>query len=197
MTINFRIVEGNKRENNIDFEQLKLDYLDPKCTVAQLLKKHNITLGEYYRQKERIVEETGVPIKPFQGKKSPFIQCKQYITQDPLSKKYRVAKMVKGILKHFGRYNTLQEAVRVRDVLIDHNWDYDYYLKNIKPHYFKEFPLSSRDDVMDDFEKDYLDGMTGRELCEKYGLSRHHYRNLSTSIKHKHGLLKKPMKVRR
>ena len=193
----FRIIDGDKWNSNIDFEQLKLDYLNPKITVDDILKKHNISRGEYHRQRKRIVEETGIPVKPsVHGGQPKIHNSNEHITYDSLAQKFRVSKYINGMLRHYGRYKTLEEAQRVRDVMIDHDWDYDFYWNNIKPSYFTKFPLSSREEVMDDFEKDYLEGMTGKELMKKYGLSPHYLNTLSMSIKHKHGLMRKPTKVR-
>ena len=194
--VNFRIIDGDKWNSKVDYEQLKLDYLNPSISVKEILKKHNISRGEYYRQRKIIVEETGVKIKPsYNGGTSQIVDVMRYITQDPLSQKYRVQKYIDGMLRHYGRYKDLEEAIRVRDALIEHDWDWQYYWENIRPHVFTEFPFSSRKDIADDFEKDYLDGMTGKQLKKKYGLSAYHYNNLSTSIKHKHGLTRKPTKV--
>jgi len=194
---NFRIIDGDKWESDIDFEQLKLDYLNPKITVPQLIKKHNITRGEYQRQRKRIVEETGVPRKPStHGGRLKTYNSEDNITYDSLAKKFRVSKYINGMLRHFGRYDTLQEAERVRNVMVDHDWDWDFYWDNIRPSCFTNFPLNSRKEVMSNFEKDYLDGMTGKNLIKKYGLTPYHLATLSESIKHKYGLMRKPQKVR-
>lgn len=191
----FRVLEGNEWEDKLDYEQLKVDYLNPQMTVDDILKKHDISKGEYYRQRKRIAEETGVPCKPSTyGGKPKIHNSDEYITYDDLAQKFRVAKYINGVLRHYGRYKTLEEAQRVRDVMIDHDWDWQFYWEKIKPSFFTNFPLNSREEVMDDFEKDYLDGMTGRELKKKYGLSNHYLNTLSTSIKHKHGLMRKPTK---
>lgn len=194
---NFRIIDGDKWNSHVDFEELKKDYLNPDVYVGDILAKHNISRGEYYRLRKRLVEETGIPIKPSNLKGgSPIINVTQYITQDPLTQKYRVAKYVGGILRHYGRYKTLEEAIRVRDVLIEENWDYSFYEEKIKPHYFHARQHEKKDDVLADFKKDYLEGMSIKELMKKYGLSKYHYYQLSTSIKHELGLTRKPIKVR-
>lgn len=193
----FRWVEGDKWATDIDFEELKMDYLNPQITVDEILKKHNISRNEYRRLRNRLVEETGVPVKPStHGGKPKIHNSREYITYDSLAQKFRVSKYIKGMLRHYGRYKTLEEAQRVRDVMIEHDWDWEYYWEYIKPSYFTNFPLASREEVMDDFEKDYLDGMTGKELMKKYGLSPHYLHTLSISIKHKHGLMRKPTKVK-
>jgi len=195
--LTFRIVEGDQWNSDVDFEQLKLDYLNPDLLVNDILKKHNISRGEYYRLRGRIVEETGVPIKPSSLRGGcAIVGIAKHISQDPLSQKYRVAKYLNGMLKHFGRYKTLEEAIRVRDVMIDHDWDYDWYLENIKPHYFHARQHEKMTDVMADFKKDYMSGMTMHELMKKYGLSTYNYTQLSTSIKHEMGLTRKPVRVK-
>ena len=192
---NFRFVEDTTPK--VDMDELIKDYLNPNISVDDILKKHHISKNEYLRLRPQLVEKTGESRKPsYHGGKSTIKDVAKHITQDPLSKKYRVQKTINGVLKHFGRYETLEEAMRVRNVLMDMNWDREFYLKHIKPHYFKKFPHLNKSEVMSEFEEDYLSGMFGKDLMEKYGLSPYRYANLSISIKHKYGLSRKPQKVR-
>ena len=193
--VNFRWVDDTTPK--VDMDQLKQDYLNPDCSVKDILKKHNISRNEYYRLRRIIVDETGVLAKPSNfGGKPHIFDVSRYISQDPLTLKYRVGKYIKGVLKHYGRYSTLEEAIKVRDDLIEHDWDWEYYLENIKPHCFTKYEGDRVEEIMDDFEKDFLDGMSMVDLREKYGLSKHYYFTLSTSIKHKHGLSRKPTRVK-
>ena len=192
---NFRFVEDTTPR--VDMDELIKDYLNPLTSVDDILRKHNLSRNEYLRLRPQLVEKTGEPRKlSFHGGKSTIKDVSKHITQDPLSQKYRVQKTINGVLKHFGRYDTLEEATRVRDVLMDMNWDREFYFNYIKPHYFKRFPTSRRDEVLCNFERDFLNGMSVKELRGKYGLSPYHYNNLSTSIKHKYGLSRKPQKVK-
>lgn len=194
----FRIVENDNEPPKVeDMDQLILDYLNPKISLDQILIKHKLSRNEYQKLKPSIVEVTRIPRKPsYHGGKPPIKDVSRYISQDSLSQKWRVAKYIKGMLRHFGRYDTFEEAERVRDVMADNDWDWEYYWENIRPHCFTEFPTNSREDIIDDFEKDYLDGMTGEKLRKKYGVSPYYYNNLSISIKHKYGLSRKPTKVK-
>ena len=190
--INFKIVEGSYG-TDVDFEQLKKDYLNPNVYVDDILKKHNISRREYRNLKARLAEETGVSRKPSNLRgHSSFIGVVKYISQDPLTQKYRVAKFVDGVLRHFGRYESLEDAINVRNKLAKNNWDWEYYINKIKPHYFSTKLDEKEDDVMNEFRKDYLNGMPVHELMSKYGLTKHRYYQLSTSIKHETGLLRKP-----
>ena len=187
---NFRIVEGGS-QIDVDMDELKKDYMDSTMSVDMILKKHNITRSKYYKLKPKIVEATGEPVKPSRFGGNPvFIDVGKYITQDPFSKKYRVAKYIDGMLKHFGRYKTFEEAKQVRDIMIEHEWDWKFYWENIRPKYHTGY---ISEDIFPDFERDFLDGMSIKDLQKKYGLSDYHYSNLATSVKHKYGLSRKPM----
>lgn len=192
---NFRIVEGS--EDSIDFEELKKDYLNPNICVDDILAKHGITRKKYLRLRRKLVEDTGVPVKPFKVHGKPQIRgIMEHITQDPLSQKYRVAKYFNGILRHYGRYKTLEEAVYVRDLMEENNWDVDFYENSIKPHYFKNRQDEEKDEVYMEFKSDYLNGVPMNVLLKKYGLSKYRYHQLSTSLKHEYGLSRKPLRVR-
>lgn len=195
--INFRIVEG-EQEDGIDFNQLKKDYLDEDISVGEMVRKHGLSRKRYYKYyHKRLVKETGYDIKPNKMcKNSQINKVLKYITQDPLTGTYRVAKYVDGKLLHFGGYKTLEEAVRVRDVMADHNWDKEFYEKHIKPHYFTSYNLEDEDEVFAQYKEDYLNGMTIKELMEKYGISKYRYCMLSASINHEYGLSRKPVRVK-
>ncbi|OED30389.1 hypothetical protein [Methanosphaera sp. WGK6] len=51
----------------------------------------------------------------------------KYITHDKTKLKYVVHKMVNGKFTYFGTYNTLEEAMKIRDLLVEHEWDKEYY----------------------------------------------------------------------
>ena len=195
--MNFRIIEG-AYEERVDFEQMVEDYLDEKKSVQQLVERQGISKKKYYKYwHKKLVEATGIPVKPSKvNKNSSINRIMKYITQDPLSQKFRVAKFLNGKIHHFGRYDTLDEARRVRDILIDVGWDKEFYNTNIKPHRFYSRGCDEKDEVYERYKQDYLNGMTVSELMKKYNISRYRYSMLSASIKHEYGLERKPQRVR-
>lgn len=43
---------------------------------------------------------------------------------------YRVSNWIDGHLEYFGHYNTFDEAIKARDLLIENDWDYNYLIEN-------------------------------------------------------------------
>lgn len=194
----FKIVDGNYDDlDGIDYESLKKDYLDPEVTVESICEKHSITRRRFYRIKKQLVEDTGVARKPTTHRGIGVLKrISANITQDSKTKKFRVAKFVDGKLLHFGGYTALQEAVEVRNIMEEHDWDIDYYHKHIKPSFFKKRMDEPKDKVYEDFVNDYLKGETMNTLLEKYGITKYRYHQLATSIKHEFGIFRKPQLVK-
>lgn len=59
----------------------------------------------------------------------PFNKNKSYITYVEY---WKIQKRINGKLKVFGTYNSLEEAEKQRDKLIENNWDYDLVSYNNK-----------------------------------------------------------------
>ena len=95
--LNFRIVENYT--DNIDFDELVKDYLDPTMTLDDICRKHDISRNKYYQVKKRIVEETGVEIKPCMiGRRVDEDKNQRYIYKVDKGEKYRIIKTIKKIL---------------------------------------------------------------------------------------------------
>ena len=83
-------------------------------TIEEVLQKHNLSLKEccdllYYKtnnrkNRKRKYRETGEP----------------YIRQD--GKRFHIRKKINGRAVSFGGYNSLEDAVKVRDYLMEHGW---------------------------------------------------------------------------
>lgn len=181
--VNFRIIEGEY--DGFDFEELCADWLNPNMTLTELCEKYDMSKGKYFRLKARIVEATGVKSKPYCTNTSKHDNDREYISLVKWSSKYRVSKWVDGRCEYFGEYKTLNEARYVRDSLILHDWDKEYYSK-----YLKRNADSERE--FDEFSYDWLNGMSGKDLMEKYGLTNYKYRKLSAVLREKHSLNRKP-----
>ena len=185
--LNFRIVENYT--DDIDFDELVKDYLDPTMTLDDICRKHDISRNKYYQFKKRIVEETGVEIKPcIIGRRVDDDKDNRYIYKIDTSDRYRVVKTLNQKTHYFGVYDDYETAEEVRDLLIAHDWDVDYYLNEIKPKYHPTIPL----EIPFGFEDDYLK-MPVDKLRKKYGLSEYQFCLISMSLKSKLGITRKPM----
>ena len=128
--MNFRIVDGTyEYDDEIDFESLAKDYSDPNVTVDEMCKKHDISRKRYYRLHKRLIEMTGLKRKATNRNGGYYInRVNRHISFDKRTRKYRISKFVDGKLLRFGNYDTFEEAVKVRDDMIEHNWDFGYFL---------------------------------------------------------------------
>ena len=189
--VNFRIVEGVSQPD-VDFEELKKDYLNKDMYVDDILKKHGISRREYRRLRKKLVEETGEPVKKSNSNKySVSTTGEKYIYRDPLSHHFKVKKFIDGRTVHYGTYKSLDDAVKVRNVLVDHKWDWDFYVQTIMPRFAKKSTVGIGND-MDSFKSDFAKGMSVKSLTEKYGITHHHYQKLAIIVKHELGLTRKP-----
>lgn len=57
---------------------------------------------------------------------------------------YRISKMISGELNHFGHYKTLEEAIEIRDKLIENNWDKNIVNIPKRPDFERHIHKSSR-----------------------------------------------------
>lgn len=183
----FRIIEN--ADDGVDFDELVKDYLNPYCTIPEICKKHNISRRRYYHYKEMIVEETGVENKPsaHKGRIRGFEDTIN-IYKVELTGKFRIVKQINKKTYYFGDYDDMETAVEVRKKLIKANWDMEYYRKFIKPKYQPTFST----ETPKGFEEDFLE-MNVDDLRKKYNLSVHQFYMISTPLKQKLGLTRKPM----
>ena len=54
----------------------------------------------------------------------------KYITKH--GKKFKISRTVKGNNRHYGTFNTLSEAIERREELIDNNWDFKRFKRNMR-----------------------------------------------------------------
>lgn len=189
--LSFRIVENPAPR--VDMEELKKDYLNPMMDVDDICKKHDISRNYYLKLRKDVVKETGVSRKPTKvGARDIKYNKSKNISRNPFSGKYRVTHFQKGKARFFGNYDTFEIAEEVRDLLIEHNWSRDYYRAVIRPKYNPSLDLSTPDG----FEEDFCDpSVSMDDLKKKYGLSQYQYRMISSVVKQKYGLFRKPRKV--
>lgn len=180
----FVIVEGHDTE--IDYDKFKKDFMSREFTYEQLRKKYDLSPRIYGQYASNVCEELGLTKKPPCYTVSSFSHNNpedRYISK--IKDKWRVEKSF-GTTEYFyfGVYPTLEEARIIRDFLEWNNWSVDIY-KCIKSKIFKKREFEYEEDVMKEFEVDYLNGMSFTDLHDKYGVSYYNYRKLSTMIKKK------------
>lgn len=183
---NFRIIENY--EPDIDLEEFKKDYLDENTNIDEMCRKYDISRKKFYDIKKQALDGMGVKIKPNRGRYACCSNERRHIYK--ANNHYRVSKVIDSRVIYFGQYSSLDTAIKVRDLLIEHDWDYDYYFEVIRPQFGGALDFG----IPKGFEEDYLDGMTVNELREKYNMSLYQYYNISTMIKQKLGLHRKPMR---
>ena len=92
--------------------------LQKGMTIEHALQKHNLTLQTVWQELHYTPRGT---IKQKQHKKQQTNTGEKYITKN--GGKYLVRKTVNKKYKYFGRYDTLEDAVLVRDWMCEHDWN--------------------------------------------------------------------------
>ena len=184
---NFVIVEN--ADDDIDWDELKNDYLNPHMSIKDICDKHRISRKKYYTYSKELAEETGIPFKPT-AKNNRLLEYNEnkHIYYVELTGKYRLTRFRKKKTHYYGDYDSLEEAKEVRNLLMEHNWDDSYYENVIKPKYHPKIDKSSPKG----FEEDFLDGMSVKNLKKKYSLTDYRYYLIAKSVRQKFGLIRKP-----
>lgn len=117
--LNFRIVEGEEDFTDI-YEDLKQDFLENNLTQLELLKKYDLSMKKLKNLRKQM-EDEGVEFpKVYYGKKPPE---DRYIYFNKRDDTYMVQKNIRGRIKRYGSYDTIENARFVRDALVENNWD--------------------------------------------------------------------------
>ena len=112
---NFRIIEGEYED--IDYESFKKDYMNQFVHKSEILKKYGLKHNRYLKYGRRVYEETG-----FKRKSGvPYPKDMTNIRRAGHGK-YSIYKVVNGKKLFYGTYDTVEEARKVRNFLIEHNW---------------------------------------------------------------------------
>ena len=115
---NFRIIEGEYED--IDYESFKEDYMNLFVTKSEILEKYDLTHNRYCRYGNRVYEETGFK------RKSGVQPVTDMLNIRSASKgKYRIDKQIGHRKLYCGTYDSLDEAKRVRNFLVKHDWSND------------------------------------------------------------------------
>ena len=104
--------------HHVNIDEFVKDYDDKTMSATEMQKKYEISPRQY-RLVARYMRETYR--KKFQYHKSPK---KKYIYRDTRGY-YVVRKRIGTVFKYFGAYDTLDKAIKIRDMLIEYDWDKD------------------------------------------------------------------------
>ena len=113
--INFNIVENPSKFNEETYSQFLKDYKETKLSAKQLMEKYNFSQLDYKRYLKVIKERTGF-------KRNKGVQNPRHTYKIP-NGTYKVTKTIDGKTYHYGIYKKEEEAIKVRDKLIECNWD--------------------------------------------------------------------------
>ena len=113
--VEFRVIEGGT-DYDAFYLDFKRDFLNPKVTMEDLMKKYKISRNRYNKLRQMVFDETGLVRKPqrYRGNR-PYINVKDG--------KWAIIKMLDGAKVHFGSYDNLDTAMKIRDELQKVNWD--------------------------------------------------------------------------
>ena len=85
-------------------------------SIEEVCKKHNLSFKELV-----YLSATNLPRKkPKKYKKTSNQPDEEYISYT--YEKYQIRKTIDGNLRHFGTYDTLEDAIKMRDYLMEHGW---------------------------------------------------------------------------
>ena len=99
--------------NLVDFLQ---DFQNKSISARKIQEKYEISPRQYRLIVRYFREKTE---KKPKYHKSPR---RKYIYRDSYGL-YVVRKRVEGVFKYFGAYRTLDEAIKIRDMLVESEWD--------------------------------------------------------------------------
>lgn len=117
--MDFNIVEGGMDYDEF-YEDFKLDFLNPKMTIDEIVEKYGISKNRYSTLRKRVCEETGLkgkPMKHFDGKSG-----RDYV-QRRGKDKWVIVKKIGEKRVHFGMYDNFDTAVKIRNELMECGWD--------------------------------------------------------------------------
>lgn len=129
--MNFRVVEGEESISFPYFDEFCDDFFNPNLYVKDLLQKYKLSRNEYNRLRKKIVEKYHIETKPTKFHPSPNNpENMTYIHKHNVDK-FAVIKLINGKKVYYGAYDTVEIAQKIRDKLIECDWDKSK-LKQIK-----------------------------------------------------------------
>ena len=113
--INFRIVENPEKFKETIYQKFLKDYMNTDIRPYELMEKYQFSQIDYSRYISEIYRRTGFKRK--RGVQKPIHIDKRE------NGVYRVSKTINGKTYHCGVYKNKNNAVYVRDKLIQSNWN--------------------------------------------------------------------------
>lgn len=186
----FSIIEGY--DPQVDYNEFKEDFLNPKMMKEDLIRKYDISIGHYNRLRKRVLAETGLARKPYVYRE---IGGKNISNFDALhihekNGYFAVIKCINYTTKQFGRYNDFETACMIRDKLVECNWDEDQVKDLIKEHEVgRRKPSYEMAKLLyDEFKEYYFDtSLRITDIIEKMGISSRVYFHLRRMIDEEFG----------
>ena len=191
----FRILEGYKPD--VDYEEFKKDFLNPFILVKELREKYGMSDRVYNEYRERVLKETGLWMKPSKAHKkfikgvpiSRECKCAEYIQE--INGDFVVVKTRGYITKYFGRYEEYETAKKVRDTLLENNWNEElgeelkalYGKKHLRPAFEKAKEVYDAYETRYFFDREH----TLEEIKQELGIKGRMYEYLLLMLKDKHG----------
>lgn len=126
----FQVIEGG-RTSEINYEEFKKDFIDPSTRTPELKKKYDMSKSEWKEYRQRVLDETGLVRKPtsdyhynciltnYSGYQN--VEGNEYIQK--VQHGWTVVKTINYETTYYGRYSSLECAKKVRDKLVESNWD--------------------------------------------------------------------------
>lgn len=191
----FNIIEGYVPD--VDYEEFKEDFINPHILVSEIREKYNISQRVYNEYRDRVLKETGLW-------KKPNIAHQRFIKGVPLTSNYKSAEYIREIkgdyvvvktigydTRYYGRYEDYETAKKVRDVLVENNWNQDIgmELKELYGKHRLKPSLDKAKEVFDEFEKRYFFDRDTLivDIREEMDISMRTYQYLLMMLRNKHG----------
>lgn len=194
--LTFNIIENY--EPVVDYEEFKKDFLDVNTRVPDLKEKYKLSRNRWRRYRDMVFQDCNITRKPVSNYHNAIIN--QYYpdrkvrhNMEFIQEKINGFHVVKSIhykRYYFGRYATLECAQKIRDILLENNWDLElgnklrlkYGLDRWKPAKHKALLM------YDEFEELYLySDMLILDIYEKLGLTSKMYGYLLSKIHENYG----------
>lgn len=124
---NFHIIEDSS--DDFDYESFKEDYMNPFMPTKEIKEKYDLSHSRYCRYGKRVYEDTGY--KRMAGRNMNYHPDLNIRKE---SNNYRIDKQINGRKIYLGSYDSIEEARRVRDFCLEHNWSSEAinYVRNGK-----------------------------------------------------------------
>lgn len=104
--------------HHVDLEEFINDYHDKTMSASKVQKKHKISPRQY-----RIVVRWLIEEHYYKKKKTT---CASKHIYEESEGKFVIRKKKNTYYGYYGTYDSLDKAIRVRDKLIEHDWDKKY-----------------------------------------------------------------------